>query len=92
MEDKTPAIVAGFILIVLFYLSNSGKLKPIRDIITRGPNGATNAPSPGQAGGGTSSQPPSGATPPLHGPIGPHEPQAAVSQINALFRAWSTAS
>lgn len=90
MEDKTPAIVAMLVILVLIYLSNSGKLLAIKNLMLQ-----SGASSPGSAGGGATAPPSGTSMPPRQlpsGPIGLDESQQSIYAIEQLFKAWSPAS
>lgn len=73
ISDKSPAIIIMLVVLMLVYLSNAGKLGAIKRII-KGPanpdavSAGSTAPAvnPPTAG----SDPGTGGTPPLSGPIG----------------------
>lgn len=80
MEDKGPAIISMSFILLLVWLSNSGKLLALRNVIS-------GAPARSSAGTGSSAPIPSGGSgPPLHGPIGRQESEQALADIERFFQ------
>jgi hypothetical protein len=86
LEDKTPAIVAMLVVLLLIFLSNTGRLLALKQVIqTTAGDGGSVTPSSGSSVG---SDVPSDRRE-IHGDIGPDESLAGIMDIEHLLRQWS---